>query len=263
MSPPTVAILAAGSMGSAVASRLTHHGITVLTSLHDRSPSTRKRALEAGMQDIPFAEMSRKASLFLSILPPSEAESIAKDYIRAHSADTTYLEGDERIYVDCNAVSPQTVKRIAKIFEGVRGVRFVDAGIIGGPPKDGYDPTFYASSDDVKALERFEGLSEFGMKITGMRGEGAGVGDASALKMSYAVRLYYLVVISLLRGEALNGVASFPGHNEGPYGPFYHYDPLYAPFPTIILYQRWTRLSLPSSLSPLVIPLFSRPLPSS
>lgn len=201
MALQTVAIVAAGSMGSAVASRLTSHGITVLTSLNDRSPSTRKRALEAGMKDIPFADIPRQASIFLSILPPSQAETLAQDYIRAYNANTTEVDGgEERIYVDCNAVSPQTVKRIAKSFEGVRGIRFVDAGIIGGPPREGYDPTFYASSDDLKALVSFEGLGEFGMKITGMRGEGAGIGDASALKMSYAVRLFSVMASS---GEIL------------------------------------------------------------
>lgn len=223
MSPPTVAILAAGSMGSAVAARLTSHGITVLTSLHNRSPSTRKRALEAGMKDLSFDDIPRRAALYLSILPPSQAETIAADYIRAYSANATEVEGEEeRIYVDCNAISPQTVKRIAKSFEGVRGVKFVDAGIIGGPPREGYDPTFYASSDEASALARFEGLREFGMKITGMRGEGAGVGDASALKMSYAVSPF---PIERHRWQSID-VASPVGHNERHHRPVRYHDPL-------------------------------------
>ncbi|TFY74566.1 hypothetical protein EWM64_g9445, partial [Hericium alpestre] len=67
-------------------------------------------------------------------------------------------------------------------------IHFVDAGIIGGPPKDTYNPTFYAAADaqDVTALDSFEALSAHGLKISTLRGDQAGVGDASALKMSYA-----------------------------------------------------------------------------
>lgn len=117
MPPPTIAILAAGSMGSAVAARLTSHGLTVLTSLAGRSPSTHKRATDAGMQDVPFSSIPRHADFFLSILPPSEAESIAKAYLEAyhHSAgdDGETDSETERYYVDCNAVSPQTCRKLS------------------------------------------------------------------------------------------------------------------------------------------------------
>lgn len=186
------------------------------------------------MQDIPFSDIPRKASLFLSILPPSEAEAIAKEYIQAYSATGVHAEGeDERIYVDCNAVNPQTVKRISKSFEGMRGIKFVDAGIIGGPPREGYDPTFYASSDDASALEKFEGLGQFGMKITGMRGEGAGIGDASALKMSYAVRFSSLRVVECSGFRTRIGAELdvchtmlFLGHNERIDRSFHHHGSL-------------------------------------
>ncbi|KAG2358933.1 6-phosphogluconate dehydrogenase, partial [Suillus spraguei] len=65
-------------------------------------------------------------------------------------------------------------------------IRFVDAGIIGGPPKGDYNPTFYASAEDVKLLDEFTALSKYGLKVSPLKGEGVGVGDASALKMSYA-----------------------------------------------------------------------------
>ena len=41
---PTIAIIAAGAMGSAVAERLTRRGATVLTSLDGRSQKSRARA---------------------------------------------------------------------------------------------------------------------------------------------------------------------------------------------------------------------------
>ncbi|KAF8828813.1 hypothetical protein HHX47_DHR3000364 [Lentinula edodes] len=64
-------------------------------------------------------------------------------------------------------------------------IGFIDSGIIGGPPQDAYNPTFYASADDKDILLKFGRLSNFGLKISLLE-EGAGIGDASALKMSYA-----------------------------------------------------------------------------
>lgn len=45
----TIAILAPGAMGSAVARRLSENGARVLTSLKGRSEATLKRAADAGM----------------------------------------------------------------------------------------------------------------------------------------------------------------------------------------------------------------------
>ncbi|THH28513.1 hypothetical protein EUX98_g5664 [Antrodiella citrinella] len=186
MTPPTIAIFSPGAMGAAVAKRLTttSPGLTVLTDLTHRSPASRKRAEDAGMQDASLARIVTQAAWVLSIMPPSEAEAFAKG-VKAAYDETS--EKRKLVFVDCNAVNPDTVKRIAGIFSG-SPVAFVDAGIIGGPPSEGYDPVFYASANpqDDAVLSAFEGLGEYGLKISALRGEGAGVGDASALKMSYA-----------------------------------------------------------------------------
>ena len=183
---PTFGIVAAGAMGSAVATQLTKAGCTVLTNLDGRSEATRKRAHEAGMQDVSLSDMARRANWVLSILPPSNAFAFAETFL----SEAKKSHEKSLVFVDCNAVNPQTVKRIAGLFDGLSsGVKFLDAGIIGGPPSPGYDPTFYASAheQDAEILDAFAGLSKYGLKISPLQGEGAGIGDASALKMSYAV----------------------------------------------------------------------------
>src|SRR5262249_58151460 len=56
-----------------------------------------------------------------------------------------------------------------------------EAGIIGGPPKAGYDgPVFYAWGE---AAGRFAVLDQYGLKVRVLDGP---VGAASAVKMSYA-----------------------------------------------------------------------------
>lgn len=188
---PALAIIAPGAMGSAVAHRLTSSGLTVYTLLAGRSPATRKRAEEAGMVDAGSMEaLVEKVDWILSILPPSEAMNLAKAFRDAYLSSSTQKR---MVYADCNAVSPETVKSIAALFQTearkeLEDVKFLDAGIIGGPPQGTYDPTFYASvhPDNVDVLSEFEGLSKYGLKVTPLRGEGSGIGDASALKMSYA-----------------------------------------------------------------------------
>ncbi|CAL1708324.1 unnamed protein product [Somion occarium] len=179
-------------MGSAVAKRLTTAGLTVLTNLDGRSPASRARAHDAGMQDVPLSDIPLKANWVLSILPPSDALSFAqkfRDAYYSHLGNTARPTSTSHqvAFADCNAVNPQTVKRISHTFVNTP-IKFIDAGIIGGPPNDDYDPVIYASADaqDTAVLDAFERLSKYGLKVSPLRGEGAGIGDASALKMSYA-----------------------------------------------------------------------------
>jgi 3-hydroxyisobutyrate dehydrogenase-like beta-hydroxyacid dehydrogenase len=115
------------------------------------------------------------ADIFLSIVPPGEAEGLAQ-----RLAPVLARAPKKPIYVDCNAVSPQTVEAIARIVEPT-GAPFVDAGIIGGPPKPGAPgPVFYLSGEKAGEVAA---LGQFGLACKVLEGP---VGAASALKMSYA-----------------------------------------------------------------------------
>jgi 3-hydroxyisobutyrate dehydrogenase-like beta-hydroxyacid dehydrogenase len=83
------------------------------------------------------------------------------------------------VYVDCNAVSPQTVERIAAIVAPT-GADFVDAGIIGGPPREGYSPAIYAAGP---AVAKTAAVRDWGIDWRPIDGP---IGAASGLKMSYA-----------------------------------------------------------------------------
>ena len=88
-------------------------------------------------------EMLVGADFFLSILPPGEAEALARQMAPALTA-----LAKKPVYVDCNAISPQTAERVAAIVAPT-GAKFVDGGIIGGPPRPGYSPAIYASGPAV------------------------------------------------------------------------------------------------------------------
>lgn len=171
---PVVAIVAAGSMGAAVGARLRARGATVLTSLDARSGVTRERARAAGMTAVSDEELVR-ADFVLSVVPPAVALPLAQRFAQSLASSPT-----KPVYVDCNAVSPATAQRIGDCITGAGG-SFVDAGIIGPPPREGAPgPNFYASGSDAS---RFEALTEYGLEVRVLE---APIGAASALKMSYA-----------------------------------------------------------------------------
>ncbi|MFD0934776.1 NAD(P)-binding domain-containing protein, partial [Methylobacterium trifolii] len=138
----TIAVIAPGAMGSAVALRLTGEGARVLTALDGRSEATRARAAAAGMEAA-GDEALAGADIVLSIVPPAEAEALARR-LSPHLA----AAARKPVYVDANAVSPETVRRIGGIVAAT-GTPFLDGAIIGLPPKPGTPgPRVYVSGDD-------------------------------------------------------------------------------------------------------------------
>ncbi|WP_142850296.1 NAD(P)-dependent oxidoreductase [Telmatospirillum sp. J64-1] len=170
---PTVSILAPGGMGAALAARLVQHGVEVRTSLTNRSERSAERARAAGMTIVNDADVLN-VDFLLSVVPPKEALALAE------TLAPQLKQSDRRpIYVDLNAVNPDTAVQIAGVVED-SGTPFVDGSIIGLPPKEGSaGPSLYVSGEEARKLEA---LSEFGLQ---MRVLDAPVGAASALKMSY------------------------------------------------------------------------------
>jgi 3-hydroxyisobutyrate dehydrogenase-like beta-hydroxyacid dehydrogenase len=172
--PPTVAVIAPGMMGSAVAARLTGHGCTVLSLLAGRSAASLARAAAAGMRDASEAQIAA-CDIILSIVPPAEAVRLAE---RLAPALTTAAR--KPVYVDCNAVSPDTVAGIDAIVRAT-GAIFVDGGIIGPPPvPDSSRTRLYVSGPEAA---RVAILNDRGLSVPIQPGP---IGAASAMKMSYA-----------------------------------------------------------------------------
>jgi 3-hydroxyisobutyrate dehydrogenase-like beta-hydroxyacid dehydrogenase len=161
-------------MGSGVGTVLQQHGLRVLTCLAGRGPSSRQRADEAGMQDVPdLDELVRECDMLLSICPPSVAGAMADQVAAAVRAT-----GANLLYADCNAIAPNTAREIFQTVSGA-GIRFADAGIIGGPPTRPGNRIFTSGPGAAELTD----LNAFGLDIRVLDGD---VGQASGLKMCYA-----------------------------------------------------------------------------
>jgi L-threonate 2-dehydrogenase len=171
---PIVSVVAPGMMGSAVANCLTSNGLEVRTLLQGRGAETLERAKAAKMNGVSEPEIAA-SDIILSILPPGSALELAE-----RLAPTLRAGAKKPIYVDCNALDPSSVLRIARVIEET-GATFVDGGIIGGPPTPGSKATkIYLSGPDAAKVAV---LQQYGLYMPIQPGP---IGAASAMKMSYA-----------------------------------------------------------------------------
>jgi 3-hydroxyisobutyrate dehydrogenase-like beta-hydroxyacid dehydrogenase len=158
-----------GEMGSAVGACLVGCGHEVLWASAGRSSETAERAERAGLVDAgTLDELAERSEAILSICPPHAALAVAGE-----------LEGFAGIYVDGNAVSPETAREVAALHP-----RLVDGGIVGGPPASGSTSAatrLYLSGAEAPAVAALFAGSPLATVVLS-----AEVGHASALKMVYA-----------------------------------------------------------------------------
>jgi len=171
----TIAILMPGDMGHGVGQSLIAEGHRVISPLEGRSAHTCALAKRAGIEDTGDIETTiGQADVILSILPPDravpQAEAVAAAMTRT---------GTQPVYVDCNAISPMTVQKVADALADT-GCKMIDCGIIGLNPIKTPPTRFYVSGPDCSAIEA---LGHAALRVTTI---GEDIGAASALKMVYA-----------------------------------------------------------------------------
>jgi 3-hydroxyisobutyrate dehydrogenase-like beta-hydroxyacid dehydrogenase len=167
-----VAVLHPGDMGGAVGACLTQRDRQVVWASGGRSKGTRTRAEAARLEDLEtVARCAEAADIVLSICPPHGAIDLARE-VAAH--------GFKGIYVDANAIAPETTREVGRIVERA-GASFVDGGIIGPPPKgEGRSRLYLAGANAKPIADLFEGTALSAIVMDGP------VGTASAIKVCYA-----------------------------------------------------------------------------
>jgi 3-hydroxyisobutyrate dehydrogenase-like beta-hydroxyacid dehydrogenase len=152
-----VGLLFPGEMGAAVGAEARGE---VLWASEGRSDATRRRA--AGFTDIgSVSKLVESSDVVLSICPPAIAEGVAEQ---------VFGDGFDGLFVEANAISPERVRRIAKL-----GPRVIDGSIIAAKGINLY--LAGEGSDEVAAL--FAGSEVNAIELE------AELGAASALKMAF------------------------------------------------------------------------------
>lgn len=193
----TIAVIGMGDMGSGLAARLVEKGARVVTTLDGRSARSGERAAAAGVEVREGDAALAAAEIVLSVVPPAVAPAVAgrmRPHLMAASAAP--------VFVDCNAIAPSTVKDMAEPYAAA-GLTFVDASIIGGPPRPGdVGPRLYMSGPAAAAAAT---LATHGLDA---RLVSEAIGDASALKMSYAgiTKGFQALASAMALGAFRNGV---------------------------------------------------------
>ncbi len=160
-----VGFLHPGLMGETLAGNCS---ATALWVSDGRSPQTRARADTNGLIEVAtLAELIEQADAVVSICPPGAA---------ADQAATVAAAGFTGLYVDANAVSPDTARSIAGRFE-----HFVDGSVIGPPAHKPGTTRLYLSGERAGEVAAW-----YDDGVLDARVIGAEAGAASALKMAYA-----------------------------------------------------------------------------
>ncbi len=161
-----VLLLHPGAMGTSLGAALRENAHVVRWVTEGRTEATAGRARDAGLAGAATLEEAVGAvDHVLSVCPPHAAVAVAEAVVAA---------GFSGAYVDANAVSPDTARRIGAIV----GDGFVDGGIVGPPAWRPGVTRLYLSGP---------GAREVAAWFAGTRVDARPVaGSASALKMCYA-----------------------------------------------------------------------------
>lgn len=132
-----VGVLHPGAMGAGVAGLLTNRGMQVLWAGQGRSRASRARAEATGLTDVgTVARVAARSEVLLSICPPAAACEVAEQVAAT---------GFDGIYLDANAIAPETARRVVA---ALPRAQVVDGGIVGPPPTTaGHTRLFLAAVD--------------------------------------------------------------------------------------------------------------------
>jgi 3-hydroxyisobutyrate dehydrogenase-like beta-hydroxyacid dehydrogenase len=164
----TVGLLHPGEMGAAIGQALLDGGHEVLWASTGRTGATLERASSAGLRDVVTVDaLATRSEVLISVCPPHAAQEVARA-----------VRGSPGLFVDANAIAPQTARAIA----AERGdSTFVDGGIIGPPPTSPGTTRLYLSGSAARMVADLFANTAVDAHVVSET-----VGAASAVKMTYA-----------------------------------------------------------------------------
>jgi len=215
MAQVTVGVLHPGEMGASVAAATRRGGAEVVWASQGRSAATHARAVADDLRDVgTLQNLVKTSDVIVSVCPPGVAADVARAV-----ADCKF----PRVYVDANAVSPETARKIAAIIEQ-GGATFVDGGIIGPPARSAGSTRMYLSGPAARQVASL--FQDGPLEVIVLEG---GAGAASALKVAFAAytkgtAALLLAIRAFARAEGVDTalvkeweltLPGLPGQSEG------------------------------------------------
>jgi 3-hydroxyisobutyrate dehydrogenase-like beta-hydroxyacid dehydrogenase len=179
-------------MGASIGSALKPVAAAVVWAAAGRTQATSKRAELADLVGVPdLAAVARRCDVIISICPPHAALDVAEQ-VAAALPDRS---GPPPVYVDANAVSPATVRRIGGVLGSA--ATLVDGAVIGPPAWQPGSSVLWLAGPGAAVIARLFAGSPFDARVLG-----PDPGSASALKACFALQSKALPAIWLALGEA-------------------------------------------------------------
>lgn len=159
-------------MGASLGKALIDAGHEVRWVSEGRSHATRDRAVGAGLHEVDSLPIAlQKASILVSVCPPASAGDVATAVGRL---------GFKGIFVDANAIAPQTARRIGDNLTS-SGATFVDGGIVGPPATAAGSTRLYLSGEQAETIAALFAGTVVETRLVDER-----PGSASAVKVCFA-----------------------------------------------------------------------------
>lgn len=170
----SIGILHPGAMGTSIGAALSGRGSDVVWASAGRSAATRARAESDGLIDVGSMEaLVDRCDTIISVCPPADALTVARDVAAF---------GFAGVYLDANAVAPETARTIAAVV-GKVGAIALDGAIIGPPARHQGLTVLYLSGNRERS-GAIAALFDAGPLETHHVGDEPGA--ASAVKMAFA-----------------------------------------------------------------------------
>jgi 3-hydroxyisobutyrate dehydrogenase len=191
--PPSIAIVGLGEVGSSFASGLLAQGVPLKVASRQSARATASAAQLGVELDHDIARAVRSADIVLL--------TITGDGLRDVVSRIVPVLGSKAILADLTAADPPQVIAAADMLGAARA-RFVDVAIMGAVSLHGMRTPLLASGEMATAFA--ERMNALGFSVSAR--QGSAVGDASRLKLLrslFAKGLDGLVIESMLAAEAL------------------------------------------------------------
>lgn len=165
--------------------------LTAKCLLGRNSPATHDRARRNSIKLVASdVELCITSDYVISIVPPRDALAIAKRIVVASTDRGCGPRSQPLCFVDLNAISPKSAREIAELFaKEAPEVRYIDGGIIGGPPQIRDDGSWSVPKVPVSGPHMLSEAQPGGAELAqvlNVNHLNSAIGSATGLKMCFA-----------------------------------------------------------------------------